>query len=540
MEFDVVVVGGGPAGLAAAIRIRQQNPAISVALAEKGSELGAHIISGAVVDPVGLDRLFPTWRDEAGFEATPVKREEYLVLTEDRAFKLPHFLMPPLMSNRRSYVVSLANMCRWLASKAEGLGVDLFPGFAGSEVLYREDGSVEGIATGDVGIAKDGSEGPSYQRGVAIKAKYVVLAEGARGSLTKLVLEKFNLAANSSHQKFGIGLKEVWQVAPEQQRPGSIMHSFCWPLDVKTGGGGFLYHLADGKVAVGMVIHLDYKNPFLSPFEEFQRFKTHPYFAQLFDGATRLSYGARAVSEGGYQSVPKLTFPGGVLVGDAAGFMNVPRIKGSQNAVLSGILAGELLAEAIAAGRAGDEIVEYDTTWRTDEIGRDLFPVRNVKPLWSRFGTLAGVALGGLDMWLNELLRWSPFGTLKHLHRDSDTLVPADQARPVPYPKPDGKVSFDRLSSVYLSGTNHAENQPAHLKVLDGELQRESEHDVFAGPSQRYCPAGVYEWVGDTAPRLQINAQNCLHCKVCDIKDPNQNITWTTPEGGGGPAYSNM
>jgi electron-transferring-flavoprotein dehydrogenase len=541
MEFDVAIVGAGPAGLAAAIRLKQLSPDTSVAVIEKGSEVGAHILSGAVIDPIGLDRLLPEWRSEDTPIKTAVKDDRFYMLGHSGAIRLPNFMMPPLMSNHGNFVVSLGNVCRWLAAKAEALDVQVFPGFAASEVLYGDDGAVVGVATGDMGIAKDGRHKDSFTRGVELRAKYTLFAEGARGNLTKMLLKRFNLEADREPQKFGIGLKELWQVAPDQHRPGLVQHTFGWPLDNRTGGGSFLYHFDDNLVAVGFVLHLNYTNPYLNPFEEFQRFKTHPLVRPTLEGGKRLAYGARALTEGGYQSVPKLTFPGGALVGCAAGFMNVPRIKGSHNAILSGMLAAEQVAEALKAGRAHDELAGYDAAWRSSAIGSDLFRVRNAKPLWSRFGTLLGIALGGLDMWLNTLLHMSPFGTLKHGKPDSATLKPAAQCRPIAYPKPDGKITFDRLSSVFLSNTNHEEDQPPHLRVADLALQKASEHDVYGGPSARYCPAGVYEWVEEGgAPRYVINAQNCVHCKTCDIKDPNQNITWVPPEGGGGPSYPNM
>ncbi|MEA2902950.1 MAG: electron-transferring-flavoprotein dehydrogenase [Alphaproteobacteria bacterium] len=540
MEFDVVIVGAGPAGLAAAIRLKQVSPDISVVVVEKGSEVGAHILSGAVIDPIGLDRLLPDWRGEDTPIRTAVTADRFYMLGRSGALRLPNIIMPPLMSNHGNYVVSLGNVCRWLATKAEGLGVEIFPGFAAAEVLYDVNGAVAGVATGDMGIAKDSRRKDTFTRGVELRAKYTLLAEGARGNLTKLLLARFGLDAGRDPQKFGLGLKELWQVAPGNDRPGLVQHTFGWPLDNATGGGSFLYHFDDRLVAVGFVVHLNYSNPYLSPFEEFQRFKTHPLVRPVLEGGKRLSYGARALTEGGIQSVPKLVFPGGALIGCAAGFMNVPRIKGSHNAILSGMLAAEHLADALKAGRANDELAGYEAAWQNSEIGRDLWKVRNAKPLWSRLGTMLGIPAGALDMWTNTL-GFSLFGTLHHGKPDHATLKPAAQCKPIGYPKPDGKITFDRLSSVFLSNTNHEEDQPPHLIVRDPALQKASEHDVYGGPSARYCPAGVYEWVEEGgAPRYVINAQNCVHCKTCDIKDPNQNIDWVPPEGGGGPKYSNM
>ncbi len=542
MEFDVVIVGAGPAGLSAAIRLKQVNPELSVVVLEKGAEVGAHILSGAVVDPVGIDKLLPDWREEADHPfKTPVTDDHFLVLGPAGSVRLPNILMPPLMNNHGNYIVSLGNVCRWLASHAEALGVEIYPGFAAADVLYNDEGAVIGVVTGDMGVERDGSHGPNYAPGMALLGKYVLIGEGARGSLSKKLIAKYRLDEGREPGKFGIGLKELWQVAPEKHKPGLVQHSFGWPLDMKTGGGSFLYHLEDNLVAVGFVVHLNYKNPYLAPFEEFQRFKTHPAIRGTFEGGKRISYGARAITEGGWQSVPKLTFPGGALMGCSAGFVNVPRIKGSHNAVLSGMQAAEHVAKAIADGRSHDEITGYENEWRGSEIGKDLKRVRNVKPLWSRFGTLVGVGLGGLDMWLNTLFGISPFGTLKHGKTDAASLEPAAKHHKIDYPKPDGVLTFDRLSSVFLSNTNHEENQPIHLQVQDMALQKRSEHDVFAGPSSRYCPAGVYEWVeegGDA--KFVINAQNCVHCKTCDIKDPNQNINWQPPQGGEGPVYPNM
>ncbi|MBX8813529.1 electron transfer flavoprotein-ubiquinone oxidoreductase [Pseudochrobactrum algeriensis] len=542
MEFDVVIVGAGPAGLAAAIRLKQNNPELSVVVLEKGGEVGAHILSGAVVDPVGIDKLLPDWREESDHPfKTPVTDDQFLVLGPAGSVRLPNFAMPPLMNNHGNYIVSLGNVARWLATHAENLGVEIYPGFAAAEVLYNDVGAVTGVATGDMGVERNGEPGPNYTRGMELHGKYVLFAEGARGSLSKQVIAKYKLDEGREPAKFGIGLKELWQIDPKKSKPGLVQHSFGWPLDLKTGGGSFLYHLEDNLVAVGFVVHLNYKNPYLSPFEEFQRYKTHPTIRPTFEGAKRISYGARAITEGGWQSVPKLTFPGGALIGCAAGFVNVPRIKGSHNAVLSGILAADKVAEAIAAGRANDEVVGIENEWRDSAIGKDLKRVRNVKPLWSKFGTIIGVALGGLDMWTNQLFGFSFFGTLKHGKTDAAALEPAAKHKPISYPKPDGVVSFDRLSSVFLSSTNHEEDQPVHLQVKNLELQLKSEHDVFAGPSTRYCPAGVYEWVEkDGKETYVINAQNCVHCKTCDIKDPNQNINWVTPQGGEGPVYANM
>ena len=540
MDFDVVIVGAGPAGLSAAIRLKQLNADINVVVVEKGSEVGAHILSGAVVDPTGLDRLLPDWRSEDNPLRTPVTEDHFYYLTEQGALRLPNVAMPPLMNNHGNYVVSLGEVCRWLAQKAEGLGVEIYPGFAATEVLFDENGAVAGVATGDMGIGKSGEMKESFTRGMELRAKYTLFAEGARGNLGKQLIARFNLGDGRDPQKFGIGLKELWQVQPDKHRKGLVQHSFGWPLDSRTGGGSFLYHWGDNLVSVGFVVHLNYTNPYLAPFEEFQRFKTHPAIRGTFEGGKRLVYGARALTEGGYQSVPKLTFSGGALLGCDAGFMNVPRIKGTHNAMLSGQFAAEAVATALGAGRANDELNDYEAGWQGSAIGKDLWRVRNAKPLWSKLGTFLGITLGGLDMWCNTL-GFSLFGTMSHGRPDSATLRPVSECTPIAYPKPDGKLTFDRLSSVFLSNTNHEEDQPPHLKVKDLDLQKRSEHDVFAGPSARYCPAGVYEWVEEGgAPKFVINAQNCVHCKTCDIKDPNQNITWVPPEGGGGPNYPNM
>ncbi|MFG1477742.1 electron transfer flavoprotein-ubiquinone oxidoreductase [Xanthobacter sp. V4C-4] len=546
MDYDVVVVGAGPAGLATAIRLKQQaaerGAEISVVVVEKGSEVGAHILSGAVVDPSGLDALLPGWREEEDTPlVTQVNDDHFYLLGPAGGVKLPNFAMPPLMNNHGNFIGSLGNVSRYLARKAEELAVEIYPGFAANEVLYDENGAVRGVATGDMGIAKDGEPKGEFTRGMELRGRYTVFAEGARGQLTKQLIARYDLGAGREPQKFGIGLKELWKVKPEKHKPGLVQHAFGWPLDSKTGGGAFLYHMEDEQVMVGFVVHLNYQNPWLSPFDEFQRFKTHPLFRDTFEGAKRISYGARAITEGGFQSVPRLSFPGGVLVGCAAGFVNVPRIKGSHNAVLSGILAADHLAEALLAGRGHDELASYEAAWRGSAVGEDLKKVRNVKPLWSKLGTYVGIPLGALDMWTNTF-GFSLFGTLKHGKADYATLKPAAQCKKIAYPKPDGVLTFDKLSSVFISNTNHEEDQPVHLKVKDLALQASSELAVFGGPSNRYCPAGVYEWVeeGGAAPRFQINAQNCVHCKTCDIKDPNQNITWTAPEGGGGPNYPNM
>ena len=545
MEFDVVVVGAGPAGLATAIRLRQQAAEvgvdISVVVVEKGSEVGAHILSGAVIDPIGLDALLPDWRSDPDRPLkTEVTADEFMYLGHAGGIRMPNVFMPKLMNNHGNFVGSLGNVARYLGRKAEELGVEIYPGFPAAEVLI-EDGKVVGVATGDMGISRNGEPNANFTRGMELRAKYTIFGEGARGSLTKQMVERFGLNEGRDHQKYGIGIKELWQVKPEKFQPGLVRHSMGWPLPNNAGGGSWLYHFDDNLVSVGFVVHLNYKNPTLSPFDEFQRFKTHPMVRDVFEGAKRIGYGARAIMEGGWQSVPRLSFPGGCLVGDSAGFVNVPRIKGSHNAILSGMLCADHVFAALQAGRANDEVSSYEEAWRASPIGYDLKRVRNVKPLWSRYGTAAGVALGGLDMWLTEIFGWSPFGTMKHGKPDHECLLPLSSVTPIKYDKPDGVLTFDKLSSVFLSNTNHEEDQPVHLKVKDPSLQKASEHDVYGGPSQRYCPAGVYEWVeGEGGVRYQINAQNCVHCKTCDIKDPNQNINWVTPEGGGGPNYVNM
>jgi len=547
MDFDVVIVGAGPAGLAAAIRIKQlaaeTGKEVSVVVLEKGSEVGAHILSGAVMDPRAMDELIPDWKEKGCPFETPVTKDTFLVLGEQGSMPLPVFLMPPMLQNHGMYIGSLGSVCRWMAQQAEALGVEVYPGFAASDLTYREDGSVKGVIAGVMGIEKNGEPGPNYSPGMELNGKYVLIGEGVRGSLAKRLIRDFKLDRDSQPQKFGIGIKELWQIPAEHHRPGFVQHTFGWPLSNSTGGGTFMYHFGDRYVAIGLVVHLNYKNPWLSPFEEFQRFKHHPDVSKYLVGGERVSYGSRAITEGGWQSIPKLTFPGGALIGCSAGFVNLPRIKGSHNAMKTGMLAGDAAFAAVIDGRQGDELKTYGEAFKTSWVAKELKAVRNAKPLWSKFGTAVGIPLTGFDLWVNTLFgRFSFFGTMKHGKTDAKSLEPASRHKKIVYPKPDGVLSFDRLTSVAFSFTNHGEDQPAHLKVADLALQKASELGVYGGPSNRYCPAGVYEWVEEANgdKRFQINAQNCVHCKTCDIKDPNQNITWTTPEGGGGPNYPNM
>ena len=547
MDYDVVIVGGGPAGLAAAIRLKQLAAAasrdVSVCILEKGSEIGAHILSGAVVDPRALTELLPEWKTQGAPLVTPVKEDRFLVLTAHKAYRIPTALLPPLMSNHGNYIGSLGDLCRWLAQQAEALGVEIYPGFAATEVLHAEDGSVHGVATGDMGVARDGSHKPEYQPGMELRARYTLFAEGCRGSLSQTLMQRFALRDGVDPQKYGIGIKELWQVAPQKHEPGLVLHSQGWPLDNATGGGSFVYHYGENLVAVGFVVHLSYENPHLSPYDELQRFKLHPAIRPTLDGGKRIAYGARAINEGGLQSVPRLAFPGGALVGCAAGFVNLPRIKGTHNAMKTGMLAAEAAFAALGENRSHDQLHAYDEAWKKSWVYEDLYKVRNVKP-GLRFGMSAGTLHGGVHMWLNDLglgalVPW----TMRHRHADHETLRPAAAMPRIAYPRYDGTLSFDKLSSVFVSNTNHEEDQPVHLRLRNPSIPVDVNLRMYDGPEARYCPAGVSEFVdaGDgTSKRLQINAQNCVHCKTCDIKDQRQNIHWVPPEGGGGPNYRGM
>ena len=544
MDYDVVIVGAGPAGLSAAIRLKQlgqqSGHEISVCVLEKGSEVGAHILSGAVLDPSGLNDLIPDWKDKGAPVETAVTDDRFYFFTKSSGFRIPNFLFPPLMSNHGNYIVSLGNLARWLGQQAEALGVEIYPGFPAHELLIA-DGVVKGVITGDLGVAKDGHHKSDYTPGMELRGKYTLFAEGARGSLSKELGARFGLHEGRDPQKFGVGLKELWELPKDRHHKGLVVHGFGWPLEEDTGGGLFMYHWGENFCSIGFVVHLNYSNPWLEPFSEFQRAKTHPAIRKFLEGGKRIGYGARAITEGGFQSVPKLSFPGGALIGCAAGFVNLPRIKGSHNAMKTGMLAAEAAFAAVKAGRAGDTLADYDAAYAKSAVARDLWLVRNAKPLWSKLGTLLALPFIGLDLWTNQLLGFSLFGTLAHGKPDHATLKKAKDCPPIVYPKPDGVLTFDRLSSVFVSNTNHAEDQPVHLLLRDPAIPIKVNLPDYAEPAQRYCPAGVYEVVEEpTGPRFQVNAQNCVHCKTCDIKDPAQNITWVTPEGGGGPNYSNM
>jgi len=538
---DVLIVGAGPAGLSAAIRLKQLDSNLSVVVLEKGSEVGAHILSGAVLDPAGLNALIPDWKAKGAPIKTEVQEDNFYILGPAGQMRIPNWPMPPLMNNHGNYIVSMANVCRWMAGQAEELGVEIFPGMSCSELVYGDTGEVRGVVAGEFGKNADGTPGPSYEPGMVLAGKYVFLSEGVRGSLAKEVIAKYDLSKGHEPQKFGLGMKEIWEIDPKKHKLGTVTHTMGWPLGSNAGGGSFIYHIENNQVYVGFVVHLNYKNPHLYPYMEFQRFKHHPMVAELLKGGKRVAYGARAISEGGWQSIPKMVAPGVALLGCSAGLVNVPRIKGNHNAMLSGIAAAEAAAAAIAAGRASDELTAYEADVRGGAIAKDLKKVRNVKPLWSKFGLIASLMLGGADMWANTF-GLTILGTLKHGKNDAEATGLAKDYAPIDYPKPDGVLSFDRLTNVAFSATNHDEAQPAHLKLKDASIPIRVNLPQYAEPAQRYCPAGVYEVIAEEGkePRFQINFQNCVHCKTCDIKDPSQNITWTTPMGGGGPNYPNM
>lgn len=544
MEYDVVIVGAGPAGLSAAIRLKQRDPDLNVVVLEKGSEVGAHILSGAVLDPSGLDALLPKWREMGAPIKTEVKEDNFYILGPAGQIRIPNWPMPKLMSNHGNYIVSMANVCRWMAEQAEALGVEIFPGMSASQLVWAKDDAgndrVAGVIAGEFGKNPDGSIGDGYEPGMELLGKYVFLSEGVRGSLAKEVMAKYDLSAGHCPQKFGLGMKEIWEIDPAKHKEGTVTHTMGWPLNGNAGGGSFVYHLENNQVYVGFVVHLNYENPHLFPYMEFQRFKHHPMIAELLEGGKRVAYGARAISEGGWQSIPKIVAPGVALLGCSAGLVNVPRIKGNHNAMLSGIAAANAAADAIAAGRMGDELAAYEADLRSGPIAADLKKVRNVKPMWSKWGMLPSLVLGGLDMWTNSF-GFSLFGTVKHGKNDAAATGLAKDFAPIAYPKPDGKLSFDRLTNVAFSFTNHEESQPCHLHLKDASVPISVNLPMYDEPAQRYCPAGVYEVLqGDNGPKFQINFQNCVHCKTCDIKDPSQNINWTTPQGGDGPNYPNM